>query len=535
MRKKTQASFLTHPHTGERLYKTGDLGRYLADGNIEFLGREDFQVKIRGHRIELGEIESQLSKHPDIKETIVSAVGDSRYNQQLVAYIVPTETDDTTAEAVDQATDGTEAKEDKQGVLTDSVERLQFKLNQHSIRPFEATPTKITLPSADTSDATYLARQSYRQFLDDPMTLTQLGQLLSCLNPRSFPKGILPKYRYASGGSLYPIQSYLYVKPNRINDLAGGFYYYHPLDHQLVLLSERLIEQEVYGGTNQIVFDQAAFSLFLVAEYQAIEPMYGSNARDLCLLETGFMSQLLMMEAPTYAIGLCPIGGLNFGALRAEFGLTDSQEMLHSVLGGCITAEQKTQLIQGDPPVESLEERLKTYLGKKLPSYMVPNLYIELPELPLTANGKINRKALPHPDLNKPSAEFVKPTNEIERQLVDLVETLFKAESISLHDDFFNLGADSLDMVQLYNEVQATFQREVKMTDIFNHTTVYKLAECLSQAPLKATETAAVTSTLPSADLADLSPEQVDQLAVNLDNLSEAEIERLLTQLDTDA
>jgi acyl carrier protein len=164
---------------------------------------------------------------------------------------------------------------------------------------------------------------------------------------------------------------------------------------------------------------------------------------------------------------------------------------------------------------------------------MVPNIYIELPELPLTANGKINRKALPLPNLNKQSAKFVKPSNELEQQLVELVQKLFKAESISLHDDFFNLGADSLDMVQLYNEVQATFQREVKMTDIFNHTTVHKLAEFLSTAEVKETVTAPAIDTLSSSDLTDLSPEQIDQLSINLDNLTEAEIELLLTQLDT--
>ena len=85
---KTNASFITHPVTGERLYKTGDLGRYLPDGNIEFLGRDDFQVKINGYRIELGEIEATLKQHPTIKEAIVIAVGESQNKQQLVAYIV---------------------------------------------------------------------------------------------------------------------------------------------------------------------------------------------------------------------------------------------------------------------------------------------------------------------------------------------------------------------------------------------------------------------------------------------------------------
>lgn len=86
---KTAASFITHPRTGERLYKTGDLGRYLPDGNIEFLGREDFQVKIRGFRIELGEIEVTLEQHPAVERAVVTAAGDSKGARSLVAYVVP--------------------------------------------------------------------------------------------------------------------------------------------------------------------------------------------------------------------------------------------------------------------------------------------------------------------------------------------------------------------------------------------------------------------------------------------------------------
>ena len=65
----TAEKFIPNPYTdreGERLYKTGDLARYLPDGNIEFLGRIDHQVKIRGFRIELGEIEVNLKDHPQI-------------------------------------------------------------------------------------------------------------------------------------------------------------------------------------------------------------------------------------------------------------------------------------------------------------------------------------------------------------------------------------------------------------------------------------------------------------------------------------
>ncbi|WP_414565760.1 MULTISPECIES: amino acid adenylation domain-containing protein [unclassified Anabaena] len=73
----------------ERLYKTGDLARYLSDGNIEFLGRIDHQVKIRGFRIELGEIDTALRQHPAVRETVAIALDDERGEKRLVAYIVP--------------------------------------------------------------------------------------------------------------------------------------------------------------------------------------------------------------------------------------------------------------------------------------------------------------------------------------------------------------------------------------------------------------------------------------------------------------
>jgi amino acid adenylation domain-containing protein len=85
---RTRASFLVHPRTGERLYRTGDVGRWLPDATIEFLGREDLQVKIQGYRVELGEIEAVLARHPGVRDAVVAAVGEARGHKRLVAWYV---------------------------------------------------------------------------------------------------------------------------------------------------------------------------------------------------------------------------------------------------------------------------------------------------------------------------------------------------------------------------------------------------------------------------------------------------------------
>lgn len=86
---RTAERFVEHPRTGERLYRTGDLGRYLPDGNIEFLGRQDNQVKIRGHRIELAEVEAGLVADPRIANAAVVLDDVSRADRRLVAFIEP--------------------------------------------------------------------------------------------------------------------------------------------------------------------------------------------------------------------------------------------------------------------------------------------------------------------------------------------------------------------------------------------------------------------------------------------------------------
>jgi amino acid adenylation domain-containing protein len=113
-REKTESSFIIHPHTGQRLYRTGDQGRFIPDGYIEFMGRKDFQVKVHGHRVELGEIEYHLQQHSDIHQAIVTLHHNS---QHLIGYLIPA-THSAHKDDYDQS----------------AIERTNLKLARHSIQ-----------------------------------------------------------------------------------------------------------------------------------------------------------------------------------------------------------------------------------------------------------------------------------------------------------------------------------------------------------------------------------------------------------------
>jgi hypothetical protein len=96
----TEEKFIADPFSGKsgaRLYKTGDLARYLADGSVEYLRRIDHQVKINGYRIELGEIESALRQHPGVRQCVAAARGDHAGGKRLMAYVVPIDRSDAPA------------------------------------------------------------------------------------------------------------------------------------------------------------------------------------------------------------------------------------------------------------------------------------------------------------------------------------------------------------------------------------------------------------------------------------------------------
>jgi len=499
----------SHPPT---LYKTGDLGRYRPDGTIEFLGREDFQVKLNGYRIELGEIEAALLQHPAIRKAVVTAAGDAPH-QQLVAYVVPEE-----------------RGEEQAAALNHPLAKLAFKQERHGMRQFPAGQYSVALPLEEENPQAYLRRQSFRQFLATPIALTAFSQWLSSLKALPLAESPLPKYRYASAGSLYPVQTYLYVRPQRIEGLEVGFYYYHSAEHRLVRLESEDVDFDVLYGRNREIFDQAAFALFLVGQMDAIAPLYPDQARDFCLLEAGYMSQLLMETAPAVDLGLCPLGQFGMEPLQQALALAAGQEILHGLAGGAIDPAwtQQWQAPQQSRSAASLTDALQQFLAQKLPAYMVPTTVQLLEALPLSANGKVDRKALPLPSSLRPEVPFVAPRTEVEGAIAAIWQEVLHLEQVSIHANFFEAGGNSLAAMQAISQLRQTFPIDLSIRQFFTAQTLAEQAAVVET--LLAAQSSPAIAQSPDP-IQPIQPDQPQSLLQQLDDLSEQDVDALLSQM----
>jgi thioesterase domain-containing protein/acyl carrier protein len=126
-------------------------------------------------------------------------------------------------------------------------------------------------------------------------------------------------------------------------------------------------------------------------------------------------------------------------------------------------------------------DELRTYLKERLPEYMVPAAYVPLEELPLTQHGKVDRAALPAPQisLTRTGREYVAPQNDLQQQLVDIWEELFKVHPIGITDNFFELGGHSLQMIMLVARVEERLGKRVQMAELFEIPTIEHLADII--------------------------------------------------------
>ncbi|AOY84552.2 non-ribosomal peptide synthetase [Moorena producens JHB] len=130
-----------------------------------------------------------------------------------------------------------------------------------------------------------------------------------------------------------------------------------------------------------------------------------------------------------------------------------------------------------------LEPELRRYLHKNLPDYMVPAGFVTLEEMPLTPNGKVNRRALPAPDRSRPdlATALVMPQSETEQVIAKVWQEVLQLEVVGIKDNFFELGGNSLLLTQVYNKLTGTFGSQLSIVKLFQYPTIQRLAQNLSK------------------------------------------------------
>ncbi|WP_144221438.1 non-ribosomal peptide synthetase [Flavobacterium anhuiense] len=117
----------------------------------------------------------------------------------------------------------------------------------------------------------------------------------------------------------------------------------------------------------------------------------------------------------------------------------------------------------------ALQEQLKS----SLPEYMVPMIWVELEEMPLTSNGKLDRKSLPDPDSSALSSkEYVAPGTETEKQLAEIWQNLLGIEKVGIDDNFFEVGGDSIISIRLISKINEVFKQRIELRDLFKYSTI---------------------------------------------------------------
>lgn len=172
--------------------------------------------------------------------------------------------------------------------------------------------------------------------------------------------------------------------------------------------------------------------------------------------------------------------------LRIELGEIEAALLRHESVNEAVAALGEKD---GNPylaayvtllkPVENLAHALRAWLEPRLPNYMTPNFFVELEAFPLTPNGKINRKTLPEPTMQLTQSRYVAPRDSLELRMALLWENILGISPISIKDNFFDMGGDSLLSIRLISAINREFGVRIPLQGIFQSGTVEQLASLL--------------------------------------------------------
>jgi FkbM family methyltransferase len=498
---------------GARMYRTGDLVRYLANGNLEFLGRVDEQVKLRGHRIELGEIETVLKQHSAIREAVVAIKEITSGNNSLVAYLVPHAKPQSEMNEMNIAHHGSfqtsvifkEVFEDevylKHGITLDdgaivfdvgaNIGLFTLFANQKcptaQIYAFEPLPPNFELLQANVA----------RHEIDAHLFNYGLSESSTTANFVFYPEaaGLSGHAANRDGdkeNTMAIVQDWIHnaarsheedlLPQPQLDELLNEYLRAETYSCEVKTLSE-VIREDNIEQIDLLKIDVEGSELYVLS---GIEEEDWSRIKQIVMevhSRSIMQSIVTLLEAHSFEFviddSMVVAGNGNSNGNEVYVAMLYAFSEVHS---GQPRRMDRTEMTS--PPLIVAE--VQHFLRRSLPVHFVPSAFMILDALPLTPNGKIDRKALPLPNLQqvRSEVEFVAPQTSTEKELAPIWAEILGSDHIGIHDNFFNSGGHSLSATQLVTRIRKNFFVELSLRDFLKYPTIAGLAELIEESIL---------------------------------------------------
>jgi len=507
-----------NPDSGGRLYRTGDVARYLPDGTVEFCGRIDDQVKLHGYRIELGEIEGMLREHRGIRDAVVRLCEDETGGKRLVGYVVPKRArqalwDCKTLHVLPDGTPVAHLNKNETDYIYHEIFVLQAYLRHGvTIRDGDCIVDAGANIGLFTVFASRLARD-LRVFSFEP-------------NPAAFACLKANASAWGTGVKCLPLGL---SRENRTADLTffeglsllSGFYADAATEREVVknyVFNQQAesLPSEQFAAEVGAVIDNRLRAKTVTAQLRTLSSFIAEQGLDrIDLLKINVeKSELDVLR------GLAPADWPKVRQLVIEVDQRENLEPITTMLEGHgfdVLVEQdpllrKTDLcyvyairrssdgasrLAREQPADGQARAvlpldgevltpatLRAHLKARVPQYMIPSAFVLMDGFPLTSNGKIDRHALPavSPETLPPARDVGRPLTETEQALAAVWTDLLKVESVGVDDDFFDLGGHSLLAIKAVSRIRDVFQVDVQTRALFENPTLGALARLVADA-----------------------------------------------------
>ena len=346
-----------------------------------------------------------------------------------------------------------------------------------------------------------------------------------------------PPYRFID--TYGPTETFIDVTSINVSDKVDSSSVGHLFDNTKVYVLDEELRRVPVGAVGELYIAGYQVAKGYLNREEENKQAFSDNPFDetpgySVLYRTGDMVRLL----PDGSIGIV---GRRDGQVKIRGNRVELSEVESAIRGMDAIEDVTVQIVKnngnnelvayvvssGDLTDDDLSLRVQDYVSERKPDYMVPSYVISLDFIPLTVNGKVDRRALPDVDFDVLRAEYVAPTNETERHIVDIFESVFNQKGIGLYDDFVRLGGDSISAIRVSSLLEKT-GIHCSARDILNYKKPYLIAQHVDENM----ETVYYDAVEGSVDLLPIQSYFFDQ--VNLNNYSQEFLLKFNVDCDLD-